>query len=327
MLGSPQIKTLNLFAAGLLLIHAAAPPARADAASRRPISVADFDRVQHLSEPQVAPDGAWVAYVVTTNDREADEERSAVWMVSWDGSQRVALTHPANGTEKPRWSPDGRFVSYLAAPAGSDKVQVMVLDRRGGDARQLTNVNGDISDYAWSPDGKRLAILLEQGDDPAKVAADKAPKPIVIEAMRFKQDGDGYLVAGRARHVYLLDVATQQIEALTADPQFNEATPAWSPDGRQIAFTRSHEKGGDQDGKADIDVIDALPGATARTLIRAYAPNQQNLEWSPDGSLIAYLEGAQSRFNAYMQDHLFVVPAAVGAPRPLTDKLDRAVMS
>ncbi len=329
----------NLAAAGLLLIQAAGAIAQAGAPARRPIAVADFDRVQHLSDPRVAPDGAWVAYVVTQNDIEADEERSAVWMVSWDGTQRVALTHPANGTEKPRWSPDGRFISYLAAPAGSAKVQVMLLDRRGGDARQLTHVDGEISDYAWSPDGKRLAMIIEQRDEPAKggsddaapdataAPGDKSPKPIVIEAVHFKQDEDGYLAAGRARHVYLLDVGTRRLEALTLDPRFNESAPAWSPDGRQIAFIRSHEKGADEDGRTDIDAVDARPGALVRTLVRVYAPNQQSLAWSPDGSMIAYLEGAEPRFNAYMQDHLFVVPAVGGMPRPLTAALDRAVMS
>jgi hypothetical protein len=62
-------------------------------------------------------------------------------------------------------------------------------------------------------------------------------------------------------------------------------------------------------------------------MVRAYAPNTQKLAWSPDGKLLAYLQGLEPKFNAYMQDHLAVVPAAGGVPRPLTDKLDRAVMS
>ncbi len=86
----------------------------------------------------MSPDGAWVAYVLTTNDREADEARSAIWMVSWDGSQHLALTAAAEGTSKTRWSPDGRYLAFMATPAGSDKAQIMLLDRRGGDARQLT---------------------------------------------------------------------------------------------------------------------------------------------------------------------------------------------
>ncbi len=53
---------------------------------RRTLAPDDFYRALDVSDPQVSPDGLWVAYVVTTNDRDADEARSAIWMVSWDGS-------------------------------------------------------------------------------------------------------------------------------------------------------------------------------------------------------------------------------------------------
>ena len=294
---------------------AAAPPAH------RTLVPDDFYRVQDVSDPQVSPDGAWVAYVVTSNDRGADEARSAVWMVSWDGSQHLPLTAAADGTEKPRWSPDGRYLAFMATPAGSEKAQIMLLDRRGGNARQLTSVAGDIGVYAWAPDGKRLVLTMVTGESAA------GPKPIVIDALHFKQDEDGYLRSGSARHLYLFDVDANRLDPLTTDAQFNEDLPAWSPDGRLIAFVRTHEKGADPDGREDIAVIEPVPGAAARLIVRPYAPNNQKLAWSPDGSAIGYLQGIEPKFNAYMQDRLAVVPAAGGAARSLTDKLDRAVMS
>jgi dipeptidyl aminopeptidase/acylaminoacyl peptidase len=309
-------------AASLLLSLAAIHAIAADSdQGRRTLTPDDLYRVQDVTDPQVSPDGRWIAYVVTTNDREPDEARSAVWMVSWDGSERLALTAAADGTGKPKWSPDGRYLAFLSTPTGADKAQIMLLDRRGGDARPLTSVTGDIGAYAWSPDGKRLVFSLKLSD------AGSAPKPIVIDALHFKQDEDGYLASGRGRHLYLFDVDGKHSEPLTADPAFNEDLPTWSPDGRRIAFVRTREQGPDQDGREDIAVVEPLPGAAPRTLVRPYAPNTQRLAWSPDGTLLAYLHGAEPKFNAYMQDHLAVVPSAGGAPRALTDKLDRAVMS
>jgi dipeptidyl aminopeptidase/acylaminoacyl peptidase len=315
-------------ATSLLLSLCAMHAIGADApAARRTLNADDFYRVQDVSEPQVSPDGQWVAYVVTTNDRESDEARSAIWMVSWDGSQRLALTAAAEGTDKPRWSPDGRYLAFLATP-GSDKSQIMLLDRRGGDARQLTNVSGDIGDYAWSPDGRRLVFTMRQSDaNAAQGAAEKSPKPIVIDALHFKQDGDGYLGQGSQRHLYLFDVESKHSEPLTSDPGFNEELPAWSPDGRRIAFIRTREQGPDQDGREDIDVIEPAAGAVPRKIARPYAPNNQRLAWSPDATQIAFLQGLEPKFNAYIQDRLFMAPIAGGAPRPLTEKLDRAVMS
>ena len=290
-------------------------------AARRTLTPDDFYGVVDVSDPQVSPDGLWVAYVVTANDRDADEARSAIWMVSWDGSQRLALTPAADGTGKPKWSPDGRYLAFIATPAGSEKGQIMLLDRRGGDARALTGVTGEIGEYAWAPDGKRLAYTMV----PADVGS--APKPIVIDALHFKQDGDGYLAQARQRHLYLLDVDGKHTEQLTADPQFNEDLPTWSPDGRRIAFIRTRGQVVDPDGREDVAVVEPVAGAAARSIVRPYAPNTQKLAWSPDGASIAYLQGLEPKFNAYMQDHLALVPAAGGTPRALADKLDRAVTS
>jgi dipeptidyl aminopeptidase/acylaminoacyl peptidase len=316
------MKTPHTAAASLLLSLVAAQALPADAPVRGPLVADDVYRIQALSDPQVSPDGLWVAYVVTTNDRGADEQRSAIWMVSWDGTEQLALTAAASDTEKPRWSPDGRYLSFLTSPAGSEKLQLMLLDRRGGEPRQLTTVSGDIRDYAWSPDGKRVALAMDQPAD-----SPKPPKPIVIDAMHFKHDDDGYRGNGRRRHLYLTDLETKRLETLTGDPEFNEDLPVWSPDGGRILFSRSRELGTDQDGRSDIDVIEARTGAVPRTVARPYAPNAQRLAWSPDGTLITYLQGLQPKLNAYMQDHLVAMPAVGGEPRELTVKLDRAVSS
>src|SRR5882757_474998 len=226
----------RMLAASVLLSFLAARAQPADPSVRGPLTADDVYRIQALSDPQVSPDGLWVAYVVTTNDRGADEQRSAIWMVSWDGTQQLALTAAAGETDKPRWSPDGRYLSFLTSPAGSDKPQLMLLDRRGGEPRQLTTVTGDIREYAWSPDGKRVAIAMDQPGE-----SSKPPKPIVIDTLHFKQDEDGYRGNGRRRHVYLVDVESKRLEALTGDSEFNEDLPTWSPDGGSILFTRTRE--------------------------------------------------------------------------------------
>jgi dipeptidyl aminopeptidase/acylaminoacyl peptidase len=311
-----------MLAAGVMLALCAASAFAADpAAARRTLAPDDLYRVEDISDPQVSSDGLMVAYVVSTNDREADEARSAIWMASWDGKQRLALTAAADGTEKPKWSPDGAYLAFLSKPAGSDKAQIMLLDRRGGNASQLTKVTGDIGDYAWSPDGKRLVFTMTDTD------AGAVPKPIVIGGMHFKQDAGGYIGSEQGQHLYLFDVAAKSMEALTAGSQYNEDLPSWSPDGSQVAFVRTREQGPDQDGRADLDIVDSKAGAAPRTVARPYAPNTQKLAWSPDGKLIAYLQGIEPKFNAYMQDCLWIVPAGGGAPRSLTGKLDRAVTS
>ena len=334
------------FIAVVLCISATLAVHAADTAQpRRSLTPDDFYNLQIVSEPQVSPDGKWVAYVVSTNDRDADESRSAIWMVSWDGTQQVPLTNPAHDLSSPRWSRDGRYLSYIATPAGADKGQIMLMDRRGGEAKALTSVTEDIESYEWSPDSKRMVLVMEQappkpaGSTPTQTGKDAAaadpakkpaeiPKPIVIVAMHFKEDKEGYLGTGHNHHLYLLDVESRKIEPLTDDPAFNEAVPAWSPDSRRIAFVRTQEKGGaDSDGTADIDVIDAQPSARPSKLLRTYAPNQQKLSWSRDGAALFFLQGAEPKYGQYIQDRLAVAKTTGGAPQILTDSLDRGVSS
>ena len=308
-------------ARGLLVVAAVLASATGWASqSGRALTPDDLYRVADVSDAQVSVDGQWVAYVVTSNDRDSDQARSAIWMVSWDGEQRVALTAPSDGPSKPRWSPDGRYLAFLMAPASGDKARLMLVDRRGGDARPVCPAAAEIGEYSWAPDGKRIVVAMVPS------AADASPKPIVIDALHFKQDDSGYLAQGEGRHLFVCDVETGLEDALTSDPQFTEDAPAWSIDGRSIAFTRTHERGADPDGREDIAVMEARAGAAVRTLARPFAPNTQRLTWSADDGSLVFLQGIEPKFNAYIQDRLFTVgPGA--APRAFTDSLDRAVLS
>jgi dipeptidyl aminopeptidase/acylaminoacyl peptidase len=319
----------TLFIAAITL----AAPAMADAPQRRVLSSDDFYKVQSVGAPQVSADGRWVAYTVSVNDKDANESRTQIYMVSWDGKERFAVTNPAKGTHSPKFSPDGKYLSFVATPAGESNAQLMVLDRRGGEPRALTSTADNIGDYAWSPDGRKLVLAIEtSGEEASKPGAPPPkpqPKPIVIDSLHFKQDLDGYLGNDHGQHLYLLDVDSKKLDPLTKDSAFNEDAPAFSPDGRSVAFIRTHEKGPDPDGMYDLDVltVGGQDAAAIRTLARIHSAGSQHLAWSPDGAAVAYFEGLEPKFDAYSQSRLMLVAAAGGKPRNLSASLDRAVAS
>ena len=290
----------------------------------------DFLRAQQVRDPQVAPDGKWVAYTVTSTDREADKRRTSIWMVNWEGAQDLQLTFGPNSDSSPRWSPDGKYLAFLSSPEDG-KAQIWLLDRRGGSARALTSVKGDIDSYSWSPDGKRLLLAMQVSDEDASETPGgkpKTPKPIAMDRYHFKQDLEGYLTGLSPQHLYLFDVESKKLEALTGvkpeERNFEEGNTSWSPDGSQIAFVSNHAKDPDQTGTDDIFLVDARVGATPRLLLTTFSPNWQRLRWSPDGKTLAFLQGSEPKFNAYNQDRLAVVAIAGSTPRVLTEKLDRA---
>jgi len=314
----------------LHVLALAASLAAAENAPKRIINLADLDRFQEVGDPHCSPDGKWVAYTASSVDREADKTVSRIWMASWDGNQEVQLTFDNESASSPRWSPDGKFLSFVSSRPGKTKgSQIWILDRRGGEADQLTHLkNHTITAYEWSPDSRSLLLVLREkdasdDDDKPDSGTPKPPKPITIDRYHFKEDVEGYLGVKR-NHIYLFDVASGKLDQITQG-DFDETDAQISPDGKLIAFVSKQDKDPDRGTNSDIFVVDAHPGSTPRRLTTYPGPDSGRLAWSPDSKLIAYLQGSESKYFAYNLDRLAVVPAAGGVPRILTEKLDRGV--
>jgi dipeptidyl aminopeptidase/acylaminoacyl peptidase len=295
-------------------------------AVRRPLEPADYQRFNAVSAPQVAPDGSAVVYLVTTADRETDAPVHTVWTANWAGTEHQALTHGGSASE-PRFRPDGLAISYLAARPADATTQLWLVDRKGGEPRALTHVAGEISAYEWSPDGRQIVLLMTAAEDTGTGGAAKTPRPIVIDGFVFKVDYEGYRTPASYHHLYLLDVERGTLAPLSVDPRYDDRSPAFSPDGRHIAFVSNHRDDAERSGIDEIYLIDAYTGASARRLAQAWTPTYPQLAWSPDGTRIAFLIGGEPRFSSYISDRLATVDVATGVVQRFTDPIDRPASS
>jgi dipeptidyl aminopeptidase/acylaminoacyl peptidase len=192
----------------LLIIILAAAAALSAQTTKRPLKLDDLTRFRNVGDPQISPDGQWIAYTVSTIDAKEDKSSTHIWMVGYDGQNDRQITFSNDSEGSPRWSPDWKIsglhvFAFLGKP-GVRGSQIWLLDRSGGEAFQLTELKGRLTGYEWSPDSKRLALVIGDPDpdapDPSATPAPgtppKPPKPIVIDRYRYKQDVQGYLLSG-----------------------------------------------------------------------------------------------------------------------------------
>jgi dipeptidyl aminopeptidase/acylaminoacyl peptidase len=307
---------------------------RATAQTKRHLGPDDFYRMREVGDPQISPDGKSIAYTVTTMNRELDRLETQIWTVDWKGTQSLQMTYGPESASSPRWSPDGKYLSFLSShkdEKGEGKTQIWLLDRRGGEAQPLTDVKRDIETYSWSPDGRNILLQLN-GDEETSADADKdkkarkAPKPIVIDRYQFKQDIEGYLTDASRSQISIFDVTEKKLEVITSNRRYDDQNPTWSPDGSKIAFVSDRTSDPDQTAIDEIYVVDAKAGATPQKIASCNSPSGQHIRWSPDGKWIAYLEGFDLKYTAYSQNSLRVVSSSGGTPKKLAEKLDRGII-
>jgi dipeptidyl aminopeptidase/acylaminoacyl peptidase len=312
----------------LMLSLTAVAVQAADAPKKRDITLDDLARFQRVGTPVVSPEGGWVVYTVGQTDAKEDKGQTHLWMVKWDGSARLQLTFGKEGASSPRFSPDGRYISFMSSRPGPAKgAQVWVMDRRGGEAEQLTGVTDqEIEGYSWSPDAKKLLLALhpkaepdaEEGKPPA------ATKPFVIDRYHFKQDIQGYLRDDAFDSLYLYDLAKKKAEKLTTAKNVEEEDAVWSPDGAWIAFVSNQDADPDRSNNTDVFVVAPQAGSTARKLTTWNGPDGGRLAWSPDSKSIAYAQGAELKLLEYSQPRPAVVTLDGKVSYPAA-KLDRGV--
>ena len=332
MLGCAFILSAVAFpaAADLQAQTAAAPGA---SAAKRGMNLEDLAKFERVGDPQVSPDGAWVAYTVGKVDVGEDKGVGQLWMVSWDGKQDLQLTFSKEGAGDPQWSPDGRWLAFTTGREGATAdaakgSQVWVLDRRGGEAQRLTNLKENLDGFKWSPDSKTLLLTLTEKDEPEpeKGAKPKAPKPIVIDRFHFKEDREGFLTDKEA-HLFLFDLATKKLTKLTNAPvngatAFGESGGVWSPDGTRIAFV-SNQSAPEPDRveNPDVFVVEAKAGAVPRKLTTFLGTDSGPLVWTKDGKEIVYRQGTAPHYSIYDLRQMAMIAAGGESSSPLTAKM------
>jgi len=293
----------SCLAAALLLVAAPvsaqqAPPAAGRASAPRAMTPDDVIALRAVSDPQISPDGKWVAYVVSVPDFKENAFDTDIWLVPTAGGTPLRLLTSKKSDNSPRWSPDGSRIAFLSAR--EDRSQVWAISPTGGEAEKLTDAKAAVQAFSWSPDGTRIAYVAQRDSTP--------------EEQRRRRERDDAMVVDaefRFTRIVLFDLATKKAtDLVTGD--FVASDPRWSPDGTRIAYVVTPTPKADDSGLSDIHVVDVAGGKT-RKLVENPGPDAAP-RWSPDGKQIAYLSRVDGKRATGQQD-LMIVPSEGGTPR------------
>lgn len=301
----------------------------APSVSGRLLQLADYLEWEQVSEPRLSPDGARVVYARRVVDQLNDRWESSLWIMNADGTRNRFLVK-GSGAE---WSPDGTRIAYIATgePSGA-QVFVRWMDDEGA-ITQVTRVTDAPGGLRWSPDGRTLAFTMRVARGPAKdtpfarVALPAAPKgakwtepPKVVTDLDWRQDREGATDDG-VRHVFVVPADGGTARQVT-NGDWDHGTPAWSPDGRTLAFSALRIPNAQLAWReSEVYAADVASG-TIRQLTRRKGPDA-NPVWSPDGRMIAYT-GFDSTDATWQDAAIYLMNADGSSPRALTKAMDRS---
>ena len=299
---------------------------------RKRFGLNDVFELEWTSDPQISPDGRRIAYLRRFMDRMTDRRRSSLWIMDANGKNNRPVFNADEDVDvsSPRWSPSGDRLAYVATVGG--KPQMQVYFRSGGQRISVARTTAPAGNMRWSPDGKSIAFTMFV-PKPAKpfVSMPSKPKgakwakpPVVVDRLRFRADGRGYLKSG-FRHVFVVPADGGTPRQLTSGDFHHDGHPAWSPDGKTVVVSANRRADWPyHPTDSNLFAVDVATGKMTEMTTR-YGPENAPAV-SPNGRTIAFI-GFEDRKLGFQTRRLHLLDRSTGKITAVLPKLDRSIRS
>jgi dipeptidyl aminopeptidase/acylaminoacyl peptidase len=329
---------MKRLAVSLSIILIALAAASAALAQSKPLTINELLKIRRVGDPQLSPDGRWVAYTISDLNWDANRRVTQIYLVSVDGGEPKQLTNAPQSSSSPRWSPDGKRLAFISAREGGP--QVWTIDVASGEQKKVTNISTGASDPVWSPDGRMIAFVSdvypecttddcnrkrEEQAESGKVKAKIADRLLYRHWTTWKE--------GKRTHVFIaqVDGSAPARDMTPGDydaPPFSLGGPtdyAFSPDSKELVFARNTDKVEATSTNGDLFIVPVTGGEAQRITGKNLGADLSPV-YSPDGRFIAYRSQSRAGFESDRWQ-LMLFDRKTGQARSLTDKLDTSVES
>ncbi|MGB2867035.1 MAG: S9 family peptidase [Bacteroidota bacterium] len=301
---------------------------------KKPITFDDLIGMGRVSDPQVSPDGKWVALSASYANKAENKSNTNIYLVPVKGGELRQLTSAKGSNMNPQWMPDGKTIAFVSTRDGEAQIWSIPVD--GGEARKLSHIATEVSGLIVSPDGKWFAFssdvypdcMDEDCNQKRLEAAEKSKvKAKIFERLPYRvwnawKDG-------KRSHLFVMPSDGGNARDLT--PGEYDTPPIdlggnwdyqFSPDSKEVALTRNADPMVAISTNNDIFVV-PVTGGPLKKITENPANDSQPL-YSPDGKYIAYRAMKRPGFEAD-ERNLILCERTTGKLSNLTESFDYSV--
>lgn len=320
---------MRLLMIGALMGFALTAPVTADEPSKH-LQLEDIFELEYAADPQISPDGKYIAYVRRSHDIMSDKARANIWLYDISAKEDRPLLSGTQDYHSPRWSPDGKYLAYVSGVDRGAQIFVRWMDT--GETARITNVTNGPSSITFSPDGKHIAFSMFVDKERESLAtlpkkpegAKWAEAPRVVDDVVYRADGQGFLKEGYDQ-IFIVPTHGGTPRQLTFGDFDHGGALSFSKDGKTLYLSANRHDNHLQDpNNSEIYALN-LQDLSLKPLTNRQGPDFSPAV-SPDGKRIAYL-GFDDRYQGYQVTRLYVMDADGTNAKLISSDIDRDISS